>query len=230
MKVKITSRGLTVDGKLWPCYLSYDNGQRHRQTGKRDERGFPVIEFWQAEPASVGVSVKRYRSLPAGVAEALGVAVKNDTDTMTDYFDNDRFRVPAGHPRFREALEAYLKKERSWLAHKEKRATLNRPAVGINADRAKLDAIEREHGLVEAAPPKHRKLRGAQDSLTAHTTEPVVFRDENKDIPLPKTDVIFEFPSRGAVDLLLACTPPTTPPEVVAELQVEWLRWLGVEP
>ena len=38
-------------------------------------------------------------------------AVKNDSDVMTDYFEDDRFVVAKGHSRYVECLEAWAQQE-----------------------------------------------------------------------------------------------------------------------
>lgn len=47
---------------------------------------------------------KRYRAFSAGVHAAF--SVQNDTDTRTDYFENDRIRVLPTHPMYQTVLAA----------------------------------------------------------------------------------------------------------------------------
>lgn len=208
MKVKITSRGLTVDGKLYPAWLSFYRTSALTPNGS-------------GEDPHVSVSCKGYVGFPDGVAEALGVEVANHTDTMTDYFDHDRFVVRRGHPRFAEALGAYLKKERSYLTRREKRGT---PAPRTADTRAQLDDIERKHywsARVARYWPEttHRKLRGAQDSFRAHVTEPASVTHDCSGCYQCAEGEECEFPLER----------PVAADKVGTEPQVEFLRWLGVE-
>jgi len=76
------------DGKLQRC--SYSGG--------------PYIGY---PDGTVTVYAKDYRRFSAEVREAS--TVENGTDTQTDYFENDRFRVQPGHHLYdaiREAMKA----------------------------------------------------------------------------------------------------------------------------
>ncbi len=53
----------------------------------------------------------------SGVPTIPGLAIHNDTDTMTDYFEKDRIRVAPDNPFYSQVEEAFDKQE----AHREKR-------------------------------------------------------------------------------------------------------------
>lgn len=70
MEVKFMWNGIKVDGKLHKCYYSTS----------------PLTHY----PAgTITIYGKNYTDLP--VIE--GLAIENDSDIMTDYFENDRIRV-----------------------------------------------------------------------------------------------------------------------------------------
>lgn len=68
-------------------------------------------------------------SIPSEVREL--VTVENDTDSMTDYFEKDRFVMEAGHPLFKAALTAACKEADRRVARLAKRAA---KATGYNAE------------------------------------------------------------------------------------------------
>jgi len=78
------------DGKLQRCsYSSYQDG-------------------------TITVHAKDYRRFSQEVRQAF--TVENGTDTMTDYFENDRFRVQSGH-HFYDVISAAMK---AGEAHRER--------------------------------------------------------------------------------------------------------------
>ncbi len=96
--------GLKVGkGKLHRCFYHLD---------KRD--------------GSIGVSARGYGSLPKEVADAFG-EIRNDTDLMTDYFDNDRFRVKVDHPLYAKVKAACAAVEEHYTKLREKRAARKTP-------------------------------------------------------------------------------------------------------
>ena len=66
---------------------------------------------FSADADSVSIYAERYgRNLPREFFD-----VRNDTDTMTDYFDTDSARLPADHPLFRFAF--YMAKKEEYKQH-----------------------------------------------------------------------------------------------------------------
>ena len=61
---------------------------------------------------------KRYRGFSAGVQAAF--IVENDTDMMTDYFEDDRIRVEPSHPLY-PAVKAALDAQRAHHARLSER-------------------------------------------------------------------------------------------------------------
>lgn len=91
METRFMYNGIKQDGKLYKAY--YSGGKLH---------GFP--------DETITIYGRRYRDLPA----VPGLAVENDSDTMTDYFENDRVRVTPDNPHYPAVLAAYEKQQ----AHK----------------------------------------------------------------------------------------------------------------
>lgn len=46
--------------------------------------------------------------------------IQNDTDTQTDYFDDDKIRVTPDHPAYAEVKAAYVKQNEKHRIHAEK--------------------------------------------------------------------------------------------------------------
>lgn len=63
-----------------------------------DRNGEKNIDFYD----------RAYKKLPEVIRKICNV--KNETDSMTDYFENDRFEIRADHPLFKLAAEAIIEK------------------------------------------------------------------------------------------------------------------------
>lgn len=94
MVVKFMWNGIKVDGKLHKCWYSISS-----------LTNFPA--------GTITIYGKNYAALPA----IEGLTVENDSDGMTDYFENDRIRVLPGNKYYAEVKAAYEKQ----TEHNEKR-------------------------------------------------------------------------------------------------------------
>lgn len=86
MVVKFMWNGIKVDGKLHKCWYSISSLV-----------GFPE--------GTITIYGKNYTDLPA----LEGLTVENDSDGMTDYFENDRIRVIPESKYYAEVKAAYAK-------------------------------------------------------------------------------------------------------------------------
>lgn len=91
--------------KLQPC--SYSDGQLH---------GYPS--------GTITIYGRHYRSFSAKVHGCF--TVQNDTDTQTDYFDDDRIRVIPSHPLYSQVRAALQAQEAHYQACQAKRAARRR--------------------------------------------------------------------------------------------------------
>ena len=78
--------GIKVDGKLHKCWYMMDRGR---------------------DASPITIYGKRYRDLP----QIEGLTVQNDSDLMSDYFENDRIRVTLDSPHYPAVLAAYNQQE-----------------------------------------------------------------------------------------------------------------------
>ncbi len=100
--IKILQNGIKhSDGGYTPCFYSMGNSLKHSKD-------------------CITITARDYENLP----DELG-KVQNDSDYMTDYFDNDRVYLEPGDKYYNEALAAYNKRRvadsKRWLKHDEKR-------------------------------------------------------------------------------------------------------------
>lgn len=100
------------------------------------DRELVKLWYWDSssakEPAgTIRVSATGYRQLPSVLADAF--VVENDRDSMTDYFEKDKFNVRPDHPLYAEVLAAkqaldarraaqHAKNEARWSAARAARA------------------------------------------------------------------------------------------------------------
>ena len=84
MAIKFVWNGIKVDGELYKCWYSGS-----------DLVGFPK--------GTITIYGKNYKDLP----RIEGLNVQNDSDSMTDYFENDRIRVTPDNKWFEEVKKAY---------------------------------------------------------------------------------------------------------------------------
>ena len=92
-KVRYMWNGIKVDGQLYKVWYSFSI---HSYQNDND----PHITMYSTSYAN---------RFPEEVHELF--TVKNDTDSMTDYFDKDRIRLDRHHPEWERVAEAYIKQE-----------------------------------------------------------------------------------------------------------------------
>jgi len=103
--IKFYYNGLKVDGgKLQKASYSF---QSEWTTGNR------------TVPTQLTLYGKNYKSFSKDVCDAL--TVQNDSDLMTDYFEQDRIRIQPGHPLFVAAAKGYVKHTEKIIARMAKR-------------------------------------------------------------------------------------------------------------
>lgn len=91
MNVKFMWNGIKVDGQLHRGH--YSKGHYTKESGLPQE--------------TITIYAKNYASFPA----IKGLQIINDSDAMTDYFENDRIRVKPDNIYYKEVLTAYEKQE-----------------------------------------------------------------------------------------------------------------------
>lgn len=97
MEVKFMWNGIKVDGTLYKAHYSLGNYTK--------ESGIPQ--------ETITIYGKNYIALPA----IEGLTIENDSEIITDYFENDRTRVTPDNKYYAEVLAAYNKQNE----HIEKR-------------------------------------------------------------------------------------------------------------
>ena len=99
--IKILQNGIKFDGGYTRCFYGMGNTYHHSDR-------------------CITITARDYDHLPAELG-----TIHNDTDTMTDYFDEDRVYLEPGDKYYDEALAAYNKRRladsKRWLKHDEKR-------------------------------------------------------------------------------------------------------------
>jgi hypothetical protein len=70
---------------------------------------------------TVAFYAEGYSRVPVEVARELAVKVHNETDTMTDYFETDRFYIQPGHKYYEDVMEAVRKKQERFEKRMAKR-------------------------------------------------------------------------------------------------------------
>lgn len=80
------------------------------------EDGMKLVRcwYWLNNDGSLGISARDYKSFGPEMRAAF--KVRNESDLMTDYFDNDRVTVAPEHPLYKAALAGYA----AWQAHRAK--------------------------------------------------------------------------------------------------------------
>ncbi len=90
--------GIKKDGKLYKA--RYDDGKRLNQP-----------------EGTITIHGKRYEPLP----QIEGLNIQNDTDIMTDYFENDVIRVTPDNPHYPAVAEALEKQKEHYRKRFEKK-------------------------------------------------------------------------------------------------------------
>ncbi len=85
-KITFVWNGIKEDGALHKCWYLW-HGTEHS--------GYPI--------GTITICAKNYRPLP----RIDGLVIENDSDIMTDYFDDDRIRVTPDHPYYPQVKAAY---------------------------------------------------------------------------------------------------------------------------
>ena len=98
MQVKFLYNGIKVDGKLYKAWYSL---------GKY--RNYPE--------GTITIYARDYESFP----KIDGLNIENNTDLMTDYFENDRIRVTPDNKWYPQVLEAYNKQQAKRAKRGQKR-------------------------------------------------------------------------------------------------------------
>lgn len=131
--------------------------------------------FYWFDDNSVTISARDYDDLPADV-----FVVKNDTDSMTDYFDTDSARLTPEHPLYKYARAAALKeKVRDLERYQPKNEKL--PAY-----RAELDTLPKGHptaadlAAVEEMNLAAESARKAQEHAAEIAAREKVLRQRNE--------------------------------------------------
>ena len=108
---------------------------------KLERADFSLIEAWimsngREVPTQLVIYGKEYQGFSAAVREAFDV--QNNSDYMTDYFENDKIRVLPNHPRFADVAEAAMKSLRKDITRCEKTGKTE----AVNHYRSELEKIE----------------------------------------------------------------------------------------
>lgn len=101
MNLKFMYNGIKLDGKLYKG--SYSKGSYHPSSN------IPA--------GSITIYARDYKSFP----KVEGLNIENNTDTMTDYFDNDKIRVTPDNKYYKEVNAAFEKQEAKRQARFNKR-------------------------------------------------------------------------------------------------------------
>lgn len=78
--------------------------------------------YWNNTQNRFTVYARDYKRFPKEVHDAF--AVENNTDIMTDYFENDRFDVTREHPLFPQVAAASAASIKKAIARQDKRRVL----------------------------------------------------------------------------------------------------------
>lgn len=74
-ELKLLKKGIKINGKYYPCFYS---SSKHNING------------------NATIYIKTYERIPDEARQALNV--QNDSDSMTDYFEQDRIRIAPTSP------------------------------------------------------------------------------------------------------------------------------------
>lgn len=98
----------------------YYNGIKDSAAAKLQKCHYSYGGLINAPLGTITIYAKEYNRFNASVREMF--EVKNDTDSMTDYFENDTIRVEPTHPLYGEVFIAYETQEQRYKARAKKRA------------------------------------------------------------------------------------------------------------
>ena len=84
--------------------LFYYNGIKDAKGGKLQKCWYSSGELRSYPAGTITIYARDYCRFSAKVNACF--AVENDTDTMTDYFDDDKIRVIPGHPLYKAVCAA----------------------------------------------------------------------------------------------------------------------------
>jgi hypothetical protein len=108
----------------------------------------------------VRFSYDEYSSLPTEIRQYVWVSVENNTDTMTDYFDNDHFELYTWDERFLEALSACIDKEQKYYNRQKKKQWYRR--FGLETIIKKIDEMQALYTKTKY-PPTHIECADEKD-------------------------------------------------------------------
>ena len=107
--------------------LFYWNGIKDTKGEKLQPCFYSKSDLSSAPAGTISIYARNYASFSKLVRECF--EVKNDTDVMTDYFDNDRIRVIPSHPLYAAVKAAAEAAEAHANRHSEKVAARRRSAA-----------------------------------------------------------------------------------------------------
>ena len=87
--------------------------------GKLQKAHYSFQQSCDSVKAEITIYGKHYVDFSKEVSEIF--EVQNDTDMMTDYFEQDRIRVSPMNIMFKQVAEAYVKQEQKRIARATKR-------------------------------------------------------------------------------------------------------------
>lgn len=83
-------------------------------------KGFYSIgQLYHSPSGTITIYAKDYKHFP----KIEGLNIENETDSMTDYFDDDKFRVTPDNKLYKEVYAAYTKQEEHNKKAHDKRLT-----------------------------------------------------------------------------------------------------------
>lgn len=90
--IKIAYNWIRYDWKLFKWYRNFQ---------KENAKGEPEVYF----------IADSYENIPKEIIDALGVEIRNETDSMTDYFCKDSFKITQDHKFFIHWLSAIIHRQ-----------------------------------------------------------------------------------------------------------------------
>jgi len=137
--IKFVNHGVKVDNVYFSCFVS--------------ATADASATFYNAAPGPAVCFSLKGGSLPETAGKLL--SVQNNTDSQSDYFDCDRFRVTPASPYWTAAVRLYLKTEAAALEASAKRnaKVFNKyNADALASDRAKFEAFKMCVALLAPRP------------------------------------------------------------------------------
>jgi hypothetical protein len=136
----LTKTYMTSTIKFKQNYIQQED-RKYKVWYSLDENGITIC----------GRNYERFRGLE-------GLEVKNDSDIMTDYFDNSRIRIRKDDKYFNEALKAYEAKE-EMKTQKELNRNLKKALLWESIPETNKKKVDGKRFLITKQYP-HNKLEG----------------------------------------------------------------------